>query len=151
MNIPFPNCSGEANTPCSIMISEIIGSTKSRQILRVLFDLWLNQSLIHKRVLTETACIKISKNLNQTTTLGGTMQLNQMVTLEQLCFPEFNKNIKIEWHEMVKFNSSCWYDIILGGDFLQKAGINIKMNTKSTFKFGIKLITYIQKCFARSR
>ena len=26
---------------------------------------------------------------------------------------------------MVEFNSSCQYDIILGGDFLQKAGINI--------------------------
>ena len=46
------------------------------------------------------------KNLNQKTTLGGTMQLNQMVNLETLRFPEFNKNIKVEQHEMIMFNSS---------------------------------------------
>ena len=38
MNIPVPKCSGEANTPCSIMISELIGSITSKQILRVIFD-----------------------------------------------------------------------------------------------------------------
>ena len=48
-----------------------------------------------------------------------------MVTLKQLRFLEFNKNIKVEQHEMVMFNSSCHYDVILGGDFLQKTGINI--------------------------
>ena len=45
--------------------------------------------------------------------------------LEQLCFPELNKNIKIEQHEMIVFDLNCRYDIILGGDFLQKTGINI--------------------------
>ena len=45
--------------------------------------------------------------------------------LEQLRFPEFNKNIKIEQHEINVFDSNCCYDIILGGDFLQKTGINI--------------------------
>ena len=96
MNIPLPKCSGGTNTPCSIMISELIGSATSIQILRVLFQLGSNRSLIHKQVLPETACIKTRKNINPTTTLGGTVQLNQMVTLEQLHFPEFNKNIKIE-------------------------------------------------------
>ena len=86
MNIPVPKCFGETNTPCSIMISELIGSAISRPILRVLFESGSNRSLIHKRVLSEAACVKTCKNLNPTTTLGGIFQLNQMVTLEQLHF-----------------------------------------------------------------
>ena len=53
------------------------------------------------------------------------MELNQTIILEQLHFPEFNKNINIEQHKMIVFDSNCCYDFILGGDFLQKAGINI--------------------------
>ena len=53
------------------------------------------------------------------------MELNQTIMLEQLHFTGFNKKIKVEWNEMVLFNSSCWYEIIMGGEFLQKAGINI--------------------------
>ena len=60
------------------MISEFIGSETSRRILRVLFDSGLNQSLIHKQVLPEAAQVKTRKNLNPTTTLAGTVQLNQM-------------------------------------------------------------------------
>ena len=78
-----------------------------------------------KKVLPEAACITTCKNLNPTTTLGGTVQLNQTVSLEQLCSPKFNKNIKVEGHEMIMFNSNCCYDVNLGGDFLQTAGINI--------------------------
>ena len=48
-----------------------------------------------------------------------------MVTLEQLRFIKFNKNIKIEKHEMIVFDLNCCYDVILGGEFLQKTGINI--------------------------
>ena len=42
MNIPVPKCSGNANTPCSIMISEFIGSVTSRRILRVILHSGLN-------------------------------------------------------------------------------------------------------------
>ena len=96
MNIPVPKCTEGTNTPCSIMISELIGSSTSRRILRLLFDSGSNQSLIHKRVLPEVACVTTCKNLNPTTTLGGKAQLNQTVTLEQFCFPDFNKNTKVE-------------------------------------------------------
>ena len=39
MNIPVPKCSVGANMPCSIMMSEIIFTATSKQILRVFFDL----------------------------------------------------------------------------------------------------------------
>ena len=107
------------------MISELIGSATSRRILQVLFDSGSNRSLIHTQLLPEAARDTTRKNLNPTATLGGIVQLNQTVTLEQLRFPEFNKNIKIEQHKMIVFDSNCCYDIILGGDFLQKTGINI--------------------------
>ena len=38
MNIPVPKCSGGANMPCPIMISELIGAATSKRILRVLFE-----------------------------------------------------------------------------------------------------------------
>ena len=56
-HIPVPKCSGGANTPCSIMISESIGSATLRQILRVRFNSGSNQSLIHTQVLPEAARI----------------------------------------------------------------------------------------------
>ena len=117
MRIPVPKCAEETNTHCSIMISEFIGSATSRWILRVLFDSGSNRSLIRKQVIPKADLVTTCKNLNPTTTLGGTVQFNQMVMLEQLCFPDFNKDIKIEQHEMIMFDSSCWYDIILGRDF----------------------------------
>ena len=51
--------------------------------------------------------------------------MNQTVMLEQLRFPDFNKNIKIYRHKMIVFNTNCRYDVILGGGFLQKMVINI--------------------------
>ena len=91
MNIPVPKCYGNANMPCFMMISKLIGSVTSKLIFRVIFDSESNQSLIHKRVLPETACVTTCKNLNPMTTLGGTMQLNETVMMEKLHFHEFHK------------------------------------------------------------
>ena len=73
IRILLPMCAEEMNTPCLIMISKLIGSVKSRRILRVLFDLGSNPSLIHRRVLLEEAHVTTPKNLNPNATLGGTV------------------------------------------------------------------------------
>ena len=39
--------------------------------------------------------------------------------------PAFDKNRIIDSHEFLIFELSCNYDIILGGDFLEKIGMNL--------------------------
>ena len=43
--------------------------------------------------------------------------------------PAFDKHRVIEDHEFYVFDSECRYDIILGGDFLEKIGMNLLYKT----------------------
>ena len=52
-----------------------------------------------------------------------------MVTLRDLRLPEFDKNRRIEEQKALVFDTECRYDIILGTDFLSKAGISINYDT----------------------
>ena len=42
-----------------------------------------------------------------------------------ICLPLFNKHCIIEDHEFQVFDNECRYDVILGGDFLKKVGMNL--------------------------
>ena len=39
--------------------------------------------------------------------------------------PTFDKNRNIDEHNFIVFDQPCNYDIILGGDFLRKIGMNL--------------------------
>ena len=52
-----------------------------------------------------------------------------MVKLRNLKSPEFDKNRWIDEQKKLIFNQKCWYDIILGADFLTKSGIDILYST----------------------
>ena len=53
------------------------------------------------------------------TTLAGKMSATEMVTMIDFRLPDFDKNIIIEEHKVLVFDTSYRYDIILGTDFLR--------------------------------
>ena len=63
-----------------------------------------------------------SKGMN---TLAGHINVNTMVKLWDLRLPEFNKNMSIESHNALVFDTPCRNNIIFGIDFLNKVGMKI--------------------------
>ena len=60
------------------------------------------------------------------TTLAGKIQAQEVVTLRDLRLPEFDKNRRIGEQKCLVFdNDNVKYDIILGTNFLAKAGIKL--------------------------
>ena len=51
-----------------------------------------------------------------------------MILLESSQLPAFDKNRIIAEHNFMVFDQQCNYDVILGGDFLRKIGMNLHYN-----------------------
>ena len=65
--------------------------------------------------------------MRNVTTLSGKIQTQEVVTLRDLRLPEFDKNRHIGEQKCLVFdNDNVKYDIILGTNFLLKAGIKLK-------------------------
>ena len=62
-------------------------------------------------------------------TLAGTYSPIGMVRMKGIRLPVFDKHRVIEEHEFHVFESDCRYDVILGGDFLEKIGMNLLYET----------------------
>ena len=116
-------------TPISIMVVDTIGLKKSRSLLKVLFDPGSTKTLISKKALPRGTNLIPLKEVKKVTTLAGSMQTLQLVTLRDLRLPEFDKNRRIDEQKALVFDSKCRYDVILGADFLTKSGIDIKYST----------------------
>ncbi len=63
-------------------------------------------------------------------TLAGSYTSSEMGVLRNLRLPEFDKNRNVDQQKALIFDAdSCRYDVILGADFLSKAGIDVKYST----------------------
>ena len=60
-------------------------------------------------------------------TLAGTYAPLGSVTIEGMRLPSFDKSCVINEHDFQVFDSECQYDVILGGDFLEKIGLNFEI------------------------
>ena len=58
-------------------------------------------------------------------TLAGTYSPLGTVQMRGMRLPAFDKHRVIAEHQFRVFDSDCRYDIILGGDFLEKIGMNL--------------------------
>ena len=116
-------------TPATIADVDTINSIRSRRLLRVLFDSGSMKTMIHKRALPRGTVPKPLANEKKLTTLAGKLTTREMVTLRDFRLPEFDKNRSVEEQKALVFDSPCRYDLILGSDFLAKAGININYET----------------------
>jgi hypothetical protein len=63
-------------------------------------------------------------------TLAGTYTSTEIVIMHNLRLPEFDINRNVDQQKALVFQSeTCKYDVILGADFLTKAGIDVKYST----------------------
>ena len=58
-------------------------------------------------------------------TLAETYAPLGSVSIKRIQLPAFDKNRIVDEHDFMVFDQPCNYDIILGGDFLQKIGMNL--------------------------
>ena len=115
-------------TPATIATTRTINSLTGKRLLRVLLDSGSRKTLIHISALPKVI-VNVPINGATLTTLAVKMSATEMVTMRDFCLPEFDKNRRIEDHKSLVFNTPCQYDIILGTDFLSKAGIKINYET----------------------
>eukprot|EP00804_Cyclotella_cryptica_P009094 CCRYP_003175-RE/>CCRYP_003175-RE protein AED:0.36 eAED:0.36 QI:0/0/0/1/0/0/2/0/344 len=99
---------------------------KSRRLLRVLLDSGSTVSLIKRTALLPNVVTKTINTTRHVTTLAGKIQAQEVVTLRDLRLPEFDKNRRIGEQKCLVFdNDTVKFDIILGINFLEKAGIKL--------------------------
>ena len=126
-------------TPATIAITNTIGTINSRKFLKVLLDSGSMVTLIHKRALPKGVQGKLLTEAKKMTTLAGSMSASRMVKLRDLRLPEFSKNMNIEEHKSLFFDTPCRYDIIFGSDFLTKVGMKINYEEKVVEWYDSKL------------
>ena len=106
------------------MTANTIGTIRSRRLLRVLLDSGATVSMIKKSCLPKGVVLTDTSDTKNVSTLAGKLQSKQLVTLRDIRLPEFDKNRRITQQKCLVFdNDDCNYDIILGTNFLRKAGI----------------------------
>ena len=122
--------------PVTIMAAMTIGALLSRKVLRVLCDSGSTKTLIKRSVLPKHAKPKKTKT-KRFNTLAGNMNTSEIVTMRDVRLLEFNKNRSIEEHKALVFDQeNCRYDVILGANFLNKAGMVIDYLEKNFKWFG---------------
>ena len=118
-------------TPITIMVCDTIGALRSRHTLKVLLDSGSTKTYIHRKCLPKD-CKPVSvKEARTMRTIAGDGTCNSFVVIRDLRLPELDKNRRIGQQKALVFDHECRYDVILGADFLSKAGIDIKYSTKT--------------------
>ena len=112
--------------PVTICTADTIGAVKSRRLLRVLLDSGSTVSLIKRSALPPKVVTKKISDTKNISTLAGKLQAQEVITLRDLRLPEFDKNRRISQQRALVFdNDQVRYDVILGTNFLSKAGIKL--------------------------
>ena len=94
-------------------------------LLKVLFDSGGSKSMCHGRVLPNGVRLDQSQERNLMRTLAGVYAPRGTVRMQGIRLPVFYKHHMINEHKFHVFESECRYDVILGGDFLEKIGMNL--------------------------
>ena len=119
-----------------LMVFHNIHNHESPRLLRVLFDSGGARTMIHRRALTNGVNpMWIDKNIIMTT-VEGVYESGGELSLQNIRIPELDKNIIFNNQTALVFDSDCRYDVILGSDFLQKVGIDIKFSAGRVKCFG---------------
>ena len=111
-----------------MVVRDIQGKNCSR-LIKVLFDSGGSKSMCHRRILPKGARINQPEVRSLMRTLAGTYSPQGTVRMGGIKLPAFDKHRVIENHEFHLFESDCRYDVILGGDFLEKIGMNLLYET----------------------
>ena len=92
--------------------------------------------MIHRRSLPNgVKPMRLDKKMRMTT-VAGVYEYVGEVLLQNIRLPDLDKNRIVNNKTSLVFDSYCHYYVILGSDFLQKAGIDIKYLTGRLEWFG---------------
>ncbi len=113
-------------SPTTICTSDTIGTIRSQRLFRVLFDSGLNVSMIKRSALPKGVITKYPGDIKLVRTLAGCLKTQEVVTMQDIRLPEFDKNRRINQQKVLVFdNNNVKYNIILGTNFLSKTGIKL--------------------------
>ena len=136
MAIPTPKRQRLRSVPTSFLVANQIGGQDSKVFLRCLFDSGSSGSLIHRSALPQGVKLESLESEQQMLTIAGTYKSVYRVSLEDIRLPEFDKYRNIKDMHAYVFDSPCRYKLILGNDFLQDTGIDIKFSNSTVEWFG---------------
>jgi hypothetical protein len=85
-----------------------------------------NVSKIKRSALHKGAITKLLSDTKLVRALAGPLKMQEVVTMQDLRLPKFDKNRSINQQQMLVFdNDNDKYDIILGINFLSKTGLKL--------------------------
>ncbi len=111
-----------------VLVKSINGQPAMR-LFKCLFDTGGTTTMANLKVLPMGARINRTKGAPMCNTIAGNYQPIGTLTCQDLRFPEFDRNLVVDEIECLVFDAPCSYDLILGMDFLHKAGIIINCET----------------------
>ena len=92
----------------------------------VLLDPGSTKSYIKESKIPVGATPRLHRDAQEATTLSGAAVSNRSVILQELCFPEFTRSLRVQSHEFwVHGNYNVRYDAIIGRDLLTQLKIDI--------------------------
>jgi transposase InsO family protein len=112
--------------PMSFIVAKTINGKTSMRLLRALFDSGGSATMINNRCLPRGCEPTLLTTEITSNTIAGNFVSDKCVQLCEITLPEFDRNKKIDGQGAYVFNGECNYDVILGRDFLQNAGIDIR-------------------------
>lgn len=116
----------EATVPCTIMHVKAIQEHETSKMMFVLLDPGSTKSYIKENKLPAGATPRVHRQAQEATTLSGAAVSNRSVLLQELCFPEFTKSLRVRSHEFwIHGNHNVRYDAIIGRDLLTELKIDI--------------------------
>jgi hypothetical protein len=125
--------------PVTIVMCDAISTLQSHKMLKVLFDSDSTRALIKRDCLPANAKAKALRESKTFKTLAGELKTTEVVTMRDIKLPEFSRNRTIDSHKGLVFNSPCRYDVILGADFLTKAGITLNYANSEIKWYGVNI------------
>ncbi len=113
-------------SPVTICTTDTISTIRSQRLFQVLFASDSNVFMIKRSVLPKGVITKLLGDTKLVRTLAGCLKTQEVITMQDIRLPEFDKNRRINQQKVLVFdNDNIKYDIILGTNFLSKTGIKL--------------------------
>jgi hypothetical protein len=123
-------------SPVTICTADTIDTIRSQRLFQVLFDSGSNVSTIKRSALPKGVITKLLGDTKLVRTLAGRLKMQEVVTMQDIRLPEFDKNRRINQQKVLVFNNdNVKYDIILGTNFLSQTGINLNYSEGNMERF----------------
>jgi hypothetical protein len=128
----------------TICAADTIGTISSQRLFQVFFDSGLNVSMIKRSPLPKGIITKLLGDTKLVRTLARRLDMQEVVTMQDIRLPEFDKNRRINQQKVLVFDSdNVKYDIILGTNFLSKTGIKLNYSEGNMEWFDYSIPLYL--------